>query len=156
MALLLHSGESGDAPREIGLAVRRHEAADQLVLELRHLGRAEVDLLQELVHRAADLGPRPLSGGCLLDFDGPLAHPEAVAGEILVRALLEHRERREREPAHAEERRVREDQERRQLGSGGQRGDLLQRGEQRELSFLRLRLLLLFRLEGRFLRPVAV
>ena len=91
---------------EVGLAVRRDEAANQLVLELRHDRRGEVDLLEERMHGAADLGSRHLAGP--LALHGPLTHPEPVAGEVLVRALLEQRERREREPAHAVERRVRQ------------------------------------------------
>ena len=53
----------------------------------------------------------------------PLAQAEAVARAVLVRALLEHRERREREAADAEERRLRQRDERRQLGSCGRAGD---------------------------------
>jgi hypothetical protein len=136
VALLLDALEGRDAAGEIGIAVRRDEAADQLVLELRHDRRGEVDLLEQRVDGAADLRPRHLAGP--LALDRPLAHPEPVAREVLVRALLEERERREREPAHAVERRLRQRHERRQLGRRGLERNLLEGGEELELAFLLL------------------
>src|SRR5207244_1140300 len=70
----------------------------------------------------------------------------------LVRALLEERDRGEREPAHAMERRIRQRDERRQLGCRRRKRYLLQSREERQLTFL-LDLLLL---RDRGLRPEAV
>ena len=150
VALLLDTLEGRDAAGEIGLAVRGDEAANQLVLELRHDRRREVDLLEQRVHGAADLRPGPLAD--LLQLDRPFAHPEPVAREVLVRALLEERDRREREPAHAMERRIRQRHERRQLGSRRRKRYLLQCREERQLTFL-LDLLLL---RDRGVRPEAI
>src|SRR5262249_47709786 len=143
--------ERGDAASETGVTVSGEEAADQLVLELGDNRRREVDLFEERVNGTSDLCPGPLAG--LLDLHRPFAHPEPVAGEVLVRALLEERERREREAAHAVERRLRKRYERRQLRRRRRRNELLERGEERQLAFL---LLLRLGLRRRGLGPVAV
>ena len=134
VTFLLYAVEARDPEGEVGLAVRGDQSADQLVLELGHDRRGEVDLLEERMHGAPDLDSGQLARPVALDR--PLAHPEPVAREVLVRTLLEQRQRRERELAHAVQRRLRQGDKRRQLGCRVGDGYLLERGEERQLAFL--------------------
>ena len=134
--------ERADPRRQLRLAVRGDEAADPLELlvgdgrvagadELgeivRHGRRAQVDLLEQRVHRVADLGRR--EAGLPGNGPGRVGWPQAdhPLGEVAVRAALEQRERAVREPAHAVQRRRGHLGERRELRCLGRGRAVLQR-----------------------------
>ena len=150
--LRARAGEGRDAARQVGLAVRAHEAGDPLELLVADariptlherdeiVGRQrllEVDELEQPVDGVADLGCRkPGRPGRRVALVRR-THADDTLGVVAIRAALEQREGAEGEPAHSVERRSRNVGERRQpRHERRQRGDRVL-GEQGKLPVVR-------------------
>ena len=146
--LLCDAFTPGHAAREVRIAVRRDVGAnafellvahgripDPHLLEIGHGRLAKVHLLEQLVHRVADLRrTKPAVAAAMLV--PAFLQARDVERVVLVGALLEGRERCEREPSHMVQRRLGRRDECRQHRRRYRRRDLLPRGEQRELAFV--------------------
>jgi hypothetical protein len=133
--LLRHSVECRDArgelrravrleqrtdPRDLVVARGRVRRADALLPPVGQLRRREVDVLELGMDGAPDRRAGSPSCPTALDVDG--AHPRDALGEVAVRARLEERERREREPAHVVDRGRRIGASSGSVGAGGGSG----------------------------------